>query len=68
MRQRGARVLLAAPADIAGRDLTLSGAEHPALDPLLAIQSFYIMAAALAEARGLDPDQPRHLSKVTCTQ
>ncbi|MDH1138519.1 iron dicitrate transport regulator FecR, partial [Pseudomonas mosselii] len=47
---------------------TLSGAEHPALDPLLAIQSFYIMAAALAEARGLDPDQPRHLSKVTCTQ
>ena len=68
MRQRGAHVLLAAPADIAGRDLTLSCAEHPALDPLLAIQSFYVMAAALAEARGLDPDQPRHLSKVTCTQ
>ena len=68
MRQRGAHVLLAAPADITGRDLTLSCAEHPALDPLLAIQSFYVMAAALAEARGLDPDQPRHLSKVTCTQ
>ncbi|CAK17066.1 SIS domain-containing protein [Pseudomonas entomophila] len=68
MRQRGAQVLLAAPADIADRDLTLACAEHPALDPLLAIQSFYIMAAGLAEARGLDPDQPRHLSKVTCTQ
>ncbi|NWE13515.1 SIS domain-containing protein [Pseudomonas yamanorum] len=67
MRQRGARVLLAAPDDIAERDLTLSRAEHPALDPILAIQSFYVMAAGLAEARGMDPDQPRHLSKVTRT-
>jgi glucosamine--fructose-6-phosphate aminotransferase (isomerizing) len=67
MRQRGARVLLAAPDDIAERDLTLTRAEHPALDPILAIQSFYVMAAGLAVARGLDPDQPRHLSKVTRT-
>ncbi|MBC3376820.1 SIS domain-containing protein [Pseudomonas sp. SWRI92] len=67
MRQRGARVLLAAPDDIAERDLTLSRAEHPALDPILAIQSFYGMAARLAVARGLDPDRPRHLSKVTRT-
>ena len=67
MRQRGARVLLAAPDDIAERDLTLSRAEHPSLDPILAIQSFYIMAAGLAVARGMDPDQPRHLSKVTRT-
>jgi glucosamine--fructose-6-phosphate aminotransferase (isomerizing) len=67
MRQRGARVLLAAPDDIAERDLTLTRAEHPALDPILAIQSFYRMAANLAVARGLDPDQPRHLSKVTRT-
>ncbi|MFJ3484905.1 SIS domain-containing protein [Pseudomonas sp. NPDC090202] len=68
MRQRGARVLLAAPDDIAERDLTLSCAGHPALDPILAIQSFYVMAAHLARARGLDPDQPRHLSKVTKTR
>ncbi|WP_095138281.1 SIS domain-containing protein [Pseudomonas sp. Irchel s3a10] len=67
MRQRGARVLLAAPDDILERDLTLSRAEHPALDPILAIQSFYVMAAGLAVARGMDPDQPRHLSKVTRT-
>ncbi|TWC10508.1 MULTISPECIES: SIS domain-containing protein [unclassified Pseudomonas] len=67
MRQRGARVLLAAPDDIAERDLTLSRAEHPALDPILAIQSFYGMAAQLSVARGLNPDQPRHLSKVTRT-
>ena len=67
MRQRGAKVLLAAPDDIGERDLTLSRAEHPALDPILAIQSFYVMAAGLAEARSMDPDQPRHLSKVTRT-
>ncbi|WP_434607568.1 SIS domain-containing protein [Pseudomonas sp. D2-30] len=67
MRQRGARVLLAAPDDIVERDLTLSRADHPALDPILAIQSFYGMAARLALARGLDPDKPRHLSKVTRT-
>lgn len=67
MRQRGARVLLAAPDDVSERDLTLSRAEHPALDPILAIQSFYVMAAGLAQARGMDPDQPRHLSKVTRT-
>ncbi|SCZ36783.1 MULTISPECIES: SIS domain-containing protein [unclassified Pseudomonas] len=67
MRQRGARVLLAAPDDIAERDLTLTRAEHPSLDPILAIQSFYGMAASLAVARGLDPDQPRYLSKVTRT-
>ena len=67
MRQRGARVLLAAPDDVAERDLTLSQAAHPDLDPILAIQSFYVMAAGLARARGLDPDQPRFLSKVTRT-
>lgn len=56
-----------APDDIAERDLPLQRAAHPALDPILAIQSFYVMAAGLAEARGMDPDQPRHLSKVTRT-
>ncbi|WP_110949960.1 SIS domain-containing protein [Pseudomonas bohemica] len=68
MRQHGAKVLLAAPEDIAQRDLTLTRADHPALDPILAVQSFYVMAAGLAEARGMDPDQPRHLSKVTKTR
>ena len=68
LRGRGARVLLAAPDDIAERDLPLATAGHPDLDGLLAIQSFYRMAALLAEARGQDPDQPRHLRKVTLTR
>jgi len=67
MRGRGARVLLAAPADIAERDLTLPVAATPDLDPIVAIQAFYVMAANLSAARGMDPDQPRHLSKVTKT-
>jgi glutamine---fructose-6-phosphate transaminase (isomerizing) len=67
MRGRGARVLLAAPDDIAERDLTLPVAATPDLDPIVAIQAFYVMAAQLSKARGLDPDRPRHLSKVTRT-
>ncbi|WP_240947064.1 MULTISPECIES: SIS domain-containing protein [Leeia] len=68
MRGRGARVLLVAPHDVPERDLTLPGAVLPELDPIVAIQAFYVMAAQLAEARGMDPDQPRHLSKVTRTE
>ncbi len=67
LRARGARVLLAAPADIAQRQLTLPVAACADLDPVLAIQAFYVMAAQLAVARGMDPDHPRHLSKVTKT-
>jgi glucosamine--fructose-6-phosphate aminotransferase (isomerizing) len=67
MRGRGARVLLAAPSDVPSRDLTLPIAATPDLDPIVAIQAFYVMAAKLSEARGMDPDRPRHLSKVTKT-
>ena len=68
MRQRGACVLLAAPADIAQRTLTLETAAHEDLDPVVAIQSFYLLVEAVARARGLNPDTPRHLSKVTSTR
>lgn len=67
MRERGAAVLLAAPADVAERQLTLPVAATPELDAIVAIQAFYVMAAHLARARGMDPDRPRHLSKVTKT-
>ena len=67
MRGRGARVLLAAPEDVPSRDLDLPVAGHPDLDPIVAIQAFYVMAAHLSKARGMDPDKPRHLNKVTKT-
>lgn len=40
---------------------------HPAVEPMLRIQSFYRAAEALARVRGLDPDRPPHLAKVTET-
>lgn len=40
---------------------------HPAIEPMLLIQSFYRMTNALSLARGLDPDRPPHLRKVTET-
>ena len=68
MRQRGAKVILAAPPDITSRDLTLVNAGHPDLDPICAIQSFYMLVEEVSRAKGFDPDHPRHLSKVTVTR
>ena len=67
MRQRGANVWLAAPSDVAERDLTLATTDAEDLDPIAAIQSFYLLVEAVARARGVNPDSPRHLSKVTST-
>lgn len=51
----------------AGRPIAeLAG--HPALEPILMIQAFYPEANALSLARGLNPDSPAHLRKVTETR
>lgn len=63
----GAKVLLAADNRVVRRHLTLTDVGHEALQPLSVIQSFYPMVAGLAAARGIDPDKPRHLRKVTRT-
>jgi len=47
--------------------LPVPRAPHPALAPILQIQAFYRMANALAGDRGYNPDQPRHVQKVTHT-
>ena len=67
MRGRGAHVLVAAPPGTPGAELPLIGAGNEDLDPITAVQSFYPAVEALARARGLDPDSPRHLNKVTKT-
>jgi glucosamine--fructose-6-phosphate aminotransferase (isomerizing) len=41
---------------------------HPVLAPIATIQSFYRFAVSLSLARGLDPDRPPHLRKVTETR
>jgi glutamine---fructose-6-phosphate transaminase (isomerizing) len=42
-------------------------AAHPALEPILMLQSFYRMAEQLSRARGMNPDNPPLLNKVTET-
>lgn len=68
MKQRGANVILAAPADVPERDLTLATTASEHLDPIAAIQSFHILAEAVSRARGRNPDQPPFLNKVTSTR
>ncbi len=65
-RERGARVLVAGEA-LADDTLPVVEGAHSVLGPILAIQSFYRMANALAIARGYHPDEPPHLNKVTET-
>jgi glucosamine--fructose-6-phosphate aminotransferase (isomerizing) len=62
--QRGAMICLA---DAGADAIPTALATHPAIEPILMIQSFYRMANQLSLHRGLDPDAPRHLSKVTRT-
>lgn len=59
--------VMAAGVSVPGTLELPSIAAHPAIQPLLQVQSFYRLANALAVARGGDPDRPRHLSKVTET-
>nr|WP_269717051.1 SIS domain-containing protein [Caulobacter sp. NIBR2454] len=66
LKARGAQLLFA-DVDATGPGALPAIAAHPVLQPALAIQSFYRMAAALSVARGYDPDQPPHLRKVTET-
>lgn len=40
---------------------------HPLADPIALIVSFYSMVEQVAVGRGIDPDQPRHLKKITET-
>ena len=65
--QRGAHVLLADTEAVSGTVHLPALKNHPALEPILMIQSFYRLANSLSLARGLDPDSPPHLNKVTKT-
>jgi glucosamine--fructose-6-phosphate aminotransferase (isomerizing) len=63
---RGARVFVAGLTASSARSLPTISA-HPVIEPILRIMSFYRMANALALARGLNPDAPPHLNKITET-
>ncbi len=63
---RGAQVLIAGSRCPQALQLPTEPA-HPVIEPMLLIQTFYRLANALSLARGLDPDHPPHLRKVTET-
>ena len=64
---QGAPVFLAGGRSAAGVESLPAPPAHPALQTIAQAQSFYRFAESLARARGLDPDHPPHLSKVTET-
>ncbi|MGE5562046.1 MAG: SIS domain-containing protein [Bacillota bacterium] len=67
LADRGAHVFLAG-AEAPGATSLPTVRCTPLLEPILQVQSFYRAANALALARGLDPDRPPHLAKVTETR
>lgn len=68
LRRKGAAIFTTEPGEpMAGRLLALAP-DHPDADAVCLIQSFYALLVLLAERRGTDVDQPRHLQKVTRTR
>jgi len=65
---RGAQVLIAGDEQPGALTLRALPDLHPVVAPLATIQSFYRLAAQLSLARGLHPDRPPHLHKVTETR
>ena len=63
---RGVPVLLAGGRATGALELPVPAADV-AIEPLLRIASVYRLLARLAVRRGLDPDQPPHLRKITET-
>ncbi len=64
---RGASVLVTGEPVAAATLLPMPRASDSNLQPLVFLQTFYKFANALALQRGLDPDHPRSLNKVTKT-
>ncbi|MBH47476.1 MAG: hypothetical protein CME71_04840 [Halobacteriovorax sp.] len=67
MRERGADVIVISDQASVGVDCVYQIAKHEDLDPINAIHHFYMAVEKLAKQRGLDPDNPRSLAKVTLT-
>jgi glutamine---fructose-6-phosphate transaminase (isomerizing) len=64
----GAAIFVIEPGAGASTRLPALAPDHPEADAITMIQSFYVLAVALAQLRGIDPDRPRHLLKTTRTR
>jgi glucosamine--fructose-6-phosphate aminotransferase (isomerizing) len=65
--QKGARVFTLARGATRAHVLPHVRTQHWLTDPITAIVSFYSMVETVAGNRGIDPDAPQHLNKVTKT-
>lgn len=65
--EKGARVFALTDAVTRATPLPHIRTGHWLTDPVAAIVSFYGMVESIAVARGINPDTPRHLNKVTET-
>lgn len=67
LADKGARVACVSDMVTRAQVLPHVRTEHWLTDPIAAIVSFYGMVETVAVQRGIDPDAPRHLKKVTET-
>ncbi|WP_227339827.1 MULTISPECIES: SIS domain-containing protein [Sphingopyxis] len=65
---RGADIAVAGEGFASTHPLPVAAGLHPATAPIAMIQSFYRFANRLSLMRGLDPDRPPSLAKVTKTR
>lgn len=65
--EKGASVFATTPQVNAATVIDHVRTGHGLTDPVSLIVSFYAMVEAFATSRGIDPDAPRHLKKVTET-
>ena len=67
LADKGGAVFVTSILDTRATPLPFAATGHPLTDPLALIVSFYGFIEAFARHRGLNPDEPRHLRKVTET-
>ena len=67
LRDKGATLYVAEAGPRQSGRLAVAEGLHPTLSPIVMIQSFYGLVERVARDRGLDPDNPPHLRKVTET-
>jgi glucosamine--fructose-6-phosphate aminotransferase (isomerizing) len=68
LRRKRASVLITANGGGVSGELPVLAPDHPDTDAVCLIQSLYASAIRLAQHRGIDVDQPRHLRKITRTR
>jgi glucosamine--fructose-6-phosphate aminotransferase (isomerizing) len=68
LRAKGAALFCTGSGEAMPDRLPVLEPDHPDVDAVCLIQTFYAMVIRLAGMRGINADEPRHLQKVTRTQ